>query len=123
MKRTLFLSILIVFFTTSFLSIVGCNNQKSTKELYQLQEQCGKSSEEYYKKNYGGEGWYTSHYNKKLNKCFISYRNLSSGFGLIDIQEHKPIGGCLTNGSCYMLGKGDIKIDEWYKLVKPYMEE
>ena len=119
MKRTLFLSILIVFFTTS---LVGCNNKKDD---YELQDKCKKSSEELFNREWKNieHSSYQNHYNKKLNKCFISYRNLSSGFGLIDIQEHKPIGGCLTNGSCYMLGKGDIKIDEWYKLVKPYMEE
>ena len=81
MKRTLFLSILIIFFTTSFMFIVGCNNQNSTKEQYQLQEQCGKRSDEYFK-NENGNGIindkehsrkvsYKSHYNKKMNKCLI----------------------------------------------------
>ena len=84
MKRKLFLSILIVFFTTSFMSIVGCNNQNIIKEqssLSELQEQCGKQSEEYFNKEYGNgtintkmettDICYTNHYNKKLNKCFI----------------------------------------------------
>ena len=46
MKRKLFLSLIIVFFTISFMFLVGCNNQKSTKEqstksikeVYDLQE-------------------------------------------------------------------------------------
>ena len=64
MKRKLFLSILIVFFTTSFISIGECNNQTSTtkqssvlekkiKEDYGLQERCGNKSEEYFKKEHG----------------------------------------------------------------------
>ena len=85
MKKNLFLSILIVFFTTSFIFSVGCNNQNIIKEpssLSELQEQCVKRSKEYFKKEYGngiingGDGErlisnYTNHYNKKLNKCFI----------------------------------------------------
>ena len=86
MKRTLFLSILIVFFTTSFMFVVGCNNhntiKEQSKEKYELQERCGKWCEEYFNKEYGngiingGDGErlisnYTNHYNKKINKCFI----------------------------------------------------
>ena len=65
MKRTLFLSILIVLFTMSF---VGCNK----KEEYGLQDKCGKGSQEWFKTNYSHRetnGWsykYTNHYNKKL---------------------------------------------------------
>ena len=94
MKRTLFLSILIVFFTTSFLSIIGCNNQTPTKEQssvsekrikedYDLQERCGNKSEEILKVKYHSQDNITiktddgvkiyehrNHYNKKMNKCF-----------------------------------------------------
>ena len=38
MKRTLSLFIPIVFFTTSFLSIVGCNNHKTTKTKDKLRK-------------------------------------------------------------------------------------
>lgn len=122
MKRKLFLSILIVFFTTSFLSIVGCNNQDNNRKVdYQLQEQCGKSCKEY---NKGKEGWYECHYNKKLNKCFYYYNHLSSGSELFDLHEHKCLGRCMDNScSFYVLNKRGIKQDEWDKLVKPYMEE
>ena len=85
MKRNLLLSILIVFFTVSVMSIVGCNNHKIIKEpssLSELQEQCVNRSKDYFKKEYGngiinGENGerliskYTNHYNKKLNKCYI----------------------------------------------------
>lgn len=60
MKRTLFLSIVIIF----IVSMVGCNSQQtptkekssiSQKELYDLQVKCGKGSEEWFKKTYGNE--------------------------------------------------------------------
>ena len=93
MKRNLFLLLLITFFITSFMFVVGCNNQNIIKEQSslsekkiegdsELQEQCVKRSKEYFNKEYGngiingedGERMtssHTNHYNKKLNKCFI----------------------------------------------------
>jgi hypothetical protein len=92
MKRTLFLHIFIVFLTTSFLFIFGCNNQNMIKEQSsqpekkikgdsELQEQCKKNAAALFKKEYG-KGYekirdgsymsnYTNHYNVKLNKCFV----------------------------------------------------
>jgi hypothetical protein len=85
MKRKIFLSILLIFFTTSFMFLIGCNNHNIIKEQSSLpisQEQCVKRSEEYFNKEYsngiinGEDGErltsnYTNHYNKKLNKCYI----------------------------------------------------
>jgi hypothetical protein len=94
MKRTLFLSILIIFFTISLMSLVGFNNQKSTKEdstvsekkikeVYDFQEMCRKQSKEIFKGKYDGRDdikinsdksyWiyeHSNYYNKKMNKCF-----------------------------------------------------
>lgn len=118
MKRTLFLSILIVFFIMSF---VGCDNKPSTNELYRLQEQCGKSCKEY---NNGKSGRYECHYNKKLNKCFYYHFSFYEGSELFDLQENKFLGRCSSmDDSCYVTNKGGLKQDEWDKLVKPYMEE
>lgn len=117
MKRTFFLSIVIVF----IISMIGCDNKLSTKELYQLQEQCGKSCKEY---NEGRGGWYECHYNKKLNKCFYSRFHLMEGSELFDLHEHKCLGRCVDDScSFYVLNKRGIKQDEWDKLVKPYMTE
>lgn len=96
MKRKLLLIILFVFFTTSFMSLLGCNNQNPTKEQKpkqslvpeknikednELQEQCLRRSKEYFNKEYGNEivitkdGMiirnYTNRYNRKQNKCFL----------------------------------------------------
>jgi len=141
MKRKLFLSLFIVFFTTSFMSLVGCNNQKD----YQLQERCGKRSQKFFQNEYGngtisnGGGYsnssYECHYNKKLNKCFIlistdgvvNYKNESyHSKSLSDVNENKKLGYFVrTNTSilCVFSGKIYESEKEWNSLVKPYMEE
>lgn len=137
MKRTLFISILIIF----IISLVGCNNQTPTKELYQLQEQCGKGSQEWFKKKYGNEDKpslsYQSHYNKKMTKCFVVitedrvnkldnkpyYRK-----SLWDINENKEYGFIhmtKTETTCFLIvTKKECKNSvEWDELVEPYMKE
>ena len=129
MKRKLFLLILIIFFTTSFISIGECNNQTTTKqssvseekikENYGLQERCGNKSEEYFKKEHGNGVYedeiftrlsnYYNHYNKKMNKCFViesqdSFtKNSKYKNGkfkvIIDVNENKIYGVFLKNGT------------------------
>jgi hypothetical protein len=144
MKRKLFLSILIVFFTTSVLSIVGCNNQ-NPKEQYQLQEQCGKRCEEYFKNENGngtindkeqfGNVSYQSHYNRKMNKCLILLNEkgikknndkIYKMNTLLDVNEKKKFGFFYNFGTltfCDVLEKKCKSEEEWNSLVKPYMEE
>jgi len=134
--KNLFLFILIVFFTTSFISVVGCNNQKSKeqssvspKELYELQERCGKEGEEFYKKtfNESTSRLDQNHYNKKLNRCFITVTDFEYHREyLYDVTEHKQLGfiinddkgiwGSFSQQSC------DLRI-QCDSLVKPYMTE
>jgi hypothetical protein len=145
MKRKLFLSLLIVFFTTSFISLVGCNNQNSTKEQYQLQEQCGKRCEEVFKNENGngtindkeqiGTVSYHNHYNKKMNKCFIlldenGYKKSNDKIykmkSLLDVNEKKKYGFFYNFGTltfCDVLEKKCKSEEEWNLLVKPYMKE
>ena len=137
MKRLLLLSFM-AFFT---MSLVGCNSQNSTKEQYQLQEQCGKRSDEWFNKKYGNENEplssYQCHYNKKLNKCFIRiimdnknklhnkpyYRE-----ALFDINENREYGFFFMNDKetncAFMVSNKECKSRlEFDSLVKPYMEE
>ena len=137
MKRKLFLSILIVFFTILFMSIVGCNNKKND---YELQDICRKSSQEYFNnqlvsKGLGEINWeYENHYNKKLNKCSMLatgiYKNGDMIKKLINANENKEYGfyvsiGNKGNGheSGEFLGKVCKSEEEWNSLVKPYKEE
>ena len=134
MERTLFLSILIVFFTVS---LVGCNNKKNA---YELQDICRKSSQEYFinqlvSKSLGETNWeYENHYNNKLNKCSMLatgiYKNGDMIKKLINVNENKEYGfyvsiGNKGNGheSGEFLGKLCKSQDEWNSLVKPYLEE
>jgi hypothetical protein len=138
MNRNLFLSLLIVFFT---ISLVGCSDNKNSddkKVNYQLQEQCGKSSEEYFRITYGelfGGGWnseYKNHYNKNMNKCFILVDIVSpikvNRKYLWDVNENKQY-GMFNNSSkgiitwCRVSGKECKSISEWDSLVKSYMED
>jgi hypothetical protein len=139
--KKLFLSILIVFLTTS---LVGCNNQNIIKEQssnkiteeYDLREKCEKQSEEWFKNfqhNYPGDKLtYKSHYNLRLNKCFIYTTWFQSGGYQIvlvsDVYKKKNYGSCSgTFGeddfSCVFLNKDMNDKKEWDELVKPYMEE
>ena len=119
--------------------MVGCNSQQtptkekpsiSQKELYDLQEKCGKSCKEYNKEN--KYGLYECHYNKKLNKCFsliTILQDKDTYHILYDINENKSYGSCVrTMGEreflCYFLDNNNVSgKKEWDTLVKPYMEE
>lgn len=147
MKKTLCLSVLIVF-TISFI-FVGCNNiqtrKEQSKEDYNSQEKCGKRCHEFFHKKYGdgkkndeseySHSTYQRHYNQKLNRCFIlvtsrgytktdtkTYNNKS----LFDINEDKEFGvfeDKKTSFLCILSGKKCKSKEEWDLLVKPYMEE
>jgi len=114
-------SVISLSFLVLFL-LVGCDNKKVD---YQLQEQCGKRSEEYSKK-FTNSRFHQNHYNKKLNKCFILVNESEkSGKGLFDVNESKIYGIYSTKDylSCYVLEKECKSEEEWDSLVKPYMEE
>ncbi|HQH17726.1 MAG: hypothetical protein KBG22_09835 [Smithella sp.] len=97
--------------------------EKKTAEVYDLQERCGKSSEEYFRNRLKEEGSYICHYNRKLNKCFL-HSFTSSGEKLIDIQENKIYGKCSYSGvSCYYYDNENMIRNEWEKLIKTFMEE
>jgi hypothetical protein len=126
-------------------------NATKVKELYELSERCGKTSAQRFKEEVGKEGLYSdkaasggrtynSHYNVKLNKCFILTTDQSYGptRGLVkllfDINENKEYGEIVavqinkdsfetTVSNCYVLETHCKSEKEWDLLVKPYMEE
>lgn len=80
MKKFFIWIVAMCFFMPSYL--YGQNPKPSAKEIYELNEKCGKRSAELFEKHYGKNGtsndndasWlsnYTCHYNRKLNKCFM----------------------------------------------------
>jgi hypothetical protein len=143
MKRILLIAL---FFIGIIFSLFANSCTAQIKEEYELQERCGKRAEEVFRKEYGHEtisNYYTNHYNRKLNKCFILVtetvkqwdKELIEKLGvsstyktLLDINEKKPYGifrklskGTLMN--CEVLEKHCNSESEWDALVKPYMEE
>jgi hypothetical protein len=154
MKRTLFLSILIVLFTISFMSLAGCNNLNTLKEdsyaqaknvrkELELSQRCEKRCDEHFKKEYGNgilnngrrTVTYESHYNKKLNKCFIilttnfiieKYNKSYKEKFLFDVNYLRDYGFYHNSGTITFCDVERYKCgseEEWVSLVKPYMEE
>ena len=148
MKRIVFLSMLVVFFTISFITVGRSNNQPPTNEDYLLQERCEKQCEKWFLGKYeygikdtdGGKkfNYYHNHHNKKLNKCFIITGHVfipKNGAGIVSkkslfvVNENKEYGVFSkvikeTNPiECYLSDKSCKSEKEWNTLVKPYMEE
>jgi hypothetical protein len=120
----------------------------STKEEYELRERCNKRAEERFKSEYG-DGLvrynsqlhavtdYTTHYNRKLNKCFVllsavfltddKKRNVLKRF--VDINENIELGTFENLSSldrkitCFVFDKECYSETEWNSLVKSYMED
>jgi hypothetical protein len=118
------------------------------KQIYELQERCRKSAEEFFTGRFGSGiryddfgqriDTYSNHYNEKLNKCFILidtvifpnykiFRTLNAKT-LFDVYKDTYYGsyGITRDGSvhpCEMLKKECHSDSEWNKLTKPYMEE
>jgi hypothetical protein len=154
MKRILFLSFLIFFFTILFVSLSGCNNLNTIKEnsyasgnnlkneAY-LSEKCEKKCEDHFRKEYGNgrlnDGKrtvsYQSHYNTKLNKCFImltttffveKYKLSYKEKFLFDVNYLRDYAFFHNSGKitfCDVERNKCNSEDEWVSLVKPYMEE
>ena len=149
MKKVILLIGLLLFTINNLYGIEPDGNRalkSSTKEEYELQERCSKRAEELFRKEFSNEtvsNYYTNHYNRKLNKCFILVTEtsihrdketreklgVSSTYKtLLDINENKLYGSFwkLSKGvlmDCEVLGKHCNSENEWDSLVKPYMEE
>jgi hypothetical protein len=136
----------IVDLTKKVETLTKQKEQDLIREIYELQERCGKTCEEAFKKEYGKpeRGWlcnYTNHYNKKLNKCFILVSathypgdkkdslGITTDISLWDINEKKQYGQFFNARKtkfcfeCEVAGKHCTSEQEWEALVKPYMEE
>jgi hypothetical protein len=109
MKTFLSVLLIIIWYSAGYAA--------SNKEVYELQERCGKRAAELFQKYFGINGIsndkdgqrlsnYTCHYNRKLNKCFMlitsrgypkdkkEQKNFgaSTDKGLWDINENKNYG-------------------------------
>ena len=113
------------------------------KQIYELRKECGKSALEYSQrvKLCDGVGDYQSHYNMKLNVCFIHMSascNSEKGTGdkfwsesMVDVNENKQYANYIGSGKsvgdkpawCYVGNNQCKSLAEFQELIKPYMKE
>jgi hypothetical protein len=122
------------------LIIFGISYAGSSKDEYELSARCSNSSVEFVKEKYndwaGAVTDYTSHYNRKLNKCFVLATFVYGGMrigeidrAMWDINENKRYGQFVPMIDhsrplvCEILGRRCDSEAEWDSLVRPYMEE
>jgi hypothetical protein len=121
-SRELHSYFIVSFIIVSFISLIGCNEQKPVsqssmpediiRQEYDLRERCGSYCIDYFHKVYGDKvkksdnytthSDYVSHYNKKINKCYMlvksqSHPNKAIGSiitteHIIDVHENKIYG-------------------------------
>src|SRR5258708_15299328 len=112
---------------------------QSRKEIYELQERCGKRAAEVFEKDFPknerkGLEDFENHYSVRLNKCFlleintifltVEGKNVSSkSLVLVDINDNKSYGTFHTSFSCEVMEKACRTEQEFRALIRPYMED
>jgi len=144
-KIILIISLPLILSATLLLPLTINCYAASDKEVYNLQEQCGKRAHERFTQRNGiietKNGLmlvnYTYHYNKKMNKCFAlletaNYKNnelISNIKELWDINENENYGKFFKYVkdekplACIVAKKKCNSEYAWDSLVRPYMEE
>jgi hypothetical protein len=114
-KGTFMKHTLLFFIASLLLIITGCqpgkeaqekqaqdkqgSEYKDRKEIYELQERCGKLAAEKFKELHGNSGMWSdkdahyisnqrNHYNKKLNKCFVLLTTQSIPRSKVELQKN-----------------------------------
>jgi hypothetical protein len=125
---------------------------RSNREVYDLQERCGRRAEEFFTRNYenfelaGGVHTYNyqNHYSLRYNKCFLQVLHFASykdGFysrelQLLDLNENAPYGSYFSTAlagpddkytkpalSCEVRGRLCRYESEWVDLASQYMDD
>jgi hypothetical protein len=125
-----------------------CVSAQPNRQLYELQERCGRQAAEVFQREYGLGAdrqdeqtlfHYENHYSARLNKCFfleiaMSYEREEGKPGskimrLFDLNDSKEYGTFASGPTestplaCVVRGKGCQSESEWRQLVKPFMED
>jgi hypothetical protein len=131
----------IAWFVSLGVAMLGanvCAYGQIRKEIYDLQERCGKSATELFDRDYpkdqrNGLTNFENHHNVRLNKCFMledsttvthdqgkafTYRFLA----LIDVQDNK-VYASFDSLACEVQGKKCGTEEEFRTLIRPLMEE
>jgi len=146
---------IIVFIIVVLLCFCNLSSALSEKENIELQDQCGKQADVFFKAMYDpyrtiGEttviSKYHSHYNSKLNKCFIRIDDIhydkrsmeikeDNAYHLYDVNSHLDFGDCskFSDSSqtkiCWFLDENLVHINcgklnyRWFAQINKYMSE
>jgi hypothetical protein len=111
---------------------------QSRKEIYELQERCGKSAAEMFEKDFPkderkGLENFENNYNVRLNKCFILEENTminrdqgkvysSKLLTLIDVHANKVVGS-FSPLNCDVQEAKCRTEQEFRALIRPYMDD
>jgi hypothetical protein len=127
----------VIILLTALLVTSAAAQSQSRKEIYELQEQCGKSAAEMFDRDFPKEdrkGFVTfeNHYNVRLNKCFMLEENTLTTrdqgktyreklLTLADVQDNK-LYGSFSSLNCDVQETKCHSEQEFRALVRPYME-
>ena len=142
-----------LFIGLLILSGIPVAHSSEKSQLYDLQEKCGIRAEQLYANEFaqtlldqsdqgdqGESGFYNyvNHYNVKLNRCYMLVSSkpnpnedtgLNVAIQLIDVNEHNAFAFYSAGSNdkelteCFVQDKQCHSLDEWKKLIKPFMEE
>jgi len=139
MKGIIGFAAIVIFVFFIITPLLYCYGDSSKEMVYELQERCGKTAEQW-AKQHSELVDYIAHYNNNLNKCIIlatltpiiSDNHYTSYAMLYDVNAHKIIGQytvyfyqnsedhiCIINGKNY----GKDSREKWSSFVKEMMEE
>lgn len=117
---------------------VGSAQAQTRKEIYELQERCGKRAEQIFEKDFPvterkGLEQYENHYNIRLNRCFIleestlftkdaskSYKTKT--LNLIDVNDNK-VYGTFNILTCEVQNTICKSEQEFRSMIRPFMED
>ena len=125
----------------SLLLLVGFHlpvQSQSRKEIYELQERCGKSASEMFGKDFPKEERkglenFENHYNVRLNKCFMLEDNMLTTrdqgkvyqtrlLTLVDVHGNKAVAS-FSPLNCDVQEKKCRTEEEFRVLIRPFMED
>ena len=123
------------------LLVTGAQAQTATEKYeHELSALCGKQAAATFAKEWGGSSFnvtYENHYNFRLNKCFYLVIHNERGNDrlrsrtLLDLNENREIFNYSKLGGdasvvCWMRGEQGNQCkteEEWWDLIRPFMED
>lgn len=122
----------------AFAMMTGAASAQNRKEIYELQERCGKRAEQIFEKDFPlgdrkGLERFENHYNVRLNRCFMLEENtmITKDAGksytmklltLVDVNDNK-IYGSFSPLNCDVQNTTCKSEQEFRALIRQFMED